>query len=295
MRSAAITLVRPCRSYSGPRWCRAAWSPRRARPCWCADRSDRRIHLDRNAFGKLREQRAIALAAERRDIALGRLAEIERRRFREGRGRSRKAQARTPPCPATRRGPSGSARQQSMSGLPRTASPMPRLARTTRRQIILELTLAGIALADPDPLAGRRLIDVEPGAGRELGQRADVGRHDPVAPRSNGTLKLRVSVKQRPPMRPVASTRVKLRPAAESLRAAAILAAPAPTMITSTSAAGPPDRALAEGGLRHQRGRGTCEKLCVGWAGSRFRAHGWQMVFDAAAQRTQSPREMRHF
>src|SRR5438874_4886572 len=58
------------------------------------------------------------------------------------------------------------------------------------------------------------------------------------APRSNGTPKLRVSVMQRPPTRSVASSRMKRRPAAAMRRAAAIPAAPAPTIITSASPEG---------------------------------------------------------
>ena len=55
------------------------------------------------------------------------------------------------------------------------------------------------------------------------------------APRSNGTPKVAVSVTQRPPMRSLASSSAKRRPAAATLRAAAMPAAPAPTIATSTS------------------------------------------------------------
>src|ERR1051325_11580737 len=97
------------------------------------------------------------------------------------------------------------------------------------------------------------------------------------APRSNGTLKLRVSVKQRPPIRLVASTRLKL-------RAAAMPAAPAPTMITSTSAVGPPwPRAgLAASAVAPAR---KVRRLSLITVRGSWLANG----FYAAAQRTQSP------
>src|SRR5215210_3051608 len=55
------------------------------------------------------------------------------------------------------------------------------------------------------------------------------------APRSNGTPKVRVSVTHRPPTRSLASISAKRRPAAATLRAAAMPAAPAPTIATSVS------------------------------------------------------------
>jgi hypothetical protein len=50
--------------------------------------------------------------------------------------------------------------------------------------------------------------------------------------------KVRVSVKQRPPIRSLASNNANLRPVGTRRRAAAIPAAPAPTMTTSTSGCG---------------------------------------------------------
>src|ERR1043166_1102403 len=76
------------------------------------------------------------------------------------------------------------------------------------------------------------------------------------APRSNGTPNVRLSVMQRPPILSLASTSAKRLPAAATLRAAAIPAAPAPTIAPSVSpeaAAAPPGgRALELGGARDE-------------------------------------------
>ena len=55
------------------------------------------------------------------------------------------------------------------------------------------------------------------------------------APRSNGTSKVVVSVRQRPPIWPAASTTITLRLAAMMRRAAAMPAAPAPITTMSAS------------------------------------------------------------
>src|SRR6202048_1553607 len=66
------------------------------------------------------------------------------------------------------------------------------------------------------------------------------------APRSYGTLNDLVSVIHRPPISFAASSRTKRLPEAASRRPAAIPAAPAPIMITSTL----PERGVSGGGLR---------------------------------------------
>ena len=59
------------------------------------------------------------------------------------------------------------------------------------------------------------------------------------APRSNGTPNVLVSVKQRPPIRSLASISAKRRLAAATRRAAAMPAAPAPIIAMSTSPSAP--------------------------------------------------------
>ena len=102
-------------------------------------------------------------------------------------------------------------------------------------QIILKLALARVAPADADALAGRRRIDLEPGRRRKLGQRIAVRTVNEVRAAIEGTPKLRVLGETAAADLVRRLDQVKLRPAADSRRAAAIPAAPAPTMMHSTS------------------------------------------------------------
>ena len=88
------------------------------------------------------------------------------------------------------------------------------------------------------------------------------------APRSYGTPKVRVSVKQRPPMRSLASISAKRRPAAATLRAAAIPAAPAPMIATSVS---------PEADDRAERRRGG-ERRRAGEKNASIDRHGFQNI-----------------
>ena len=128
----------------------------------------------------------------------------------------------------------GSACAQEMSALPRAASAIARLARTSaaRKSSISPSR----ALRRPIRTAGRAAPDrCRARSGRELRHRIDVGVWIQCAPRSNGTPKILVSVTQRPPTSPAASSTTNA-PAGEAAtrRAAAMPAAPAPTMTTST-------------------------------------------------------------
>ena len=71
---------------------------------------------------------------------------------------------------------------------------------------ILELAFARIAPADAHLLARRRRIDVDAAARRELGQRVDVGQVDPMRAAVERHAEGCVSVMQRPPIWSVAST-----------------------------------------------------------------------------------------
>ena len=103
------------------------------------------------------------------------IAEMSRDPCRCCRGR-----ARTPRSPASRRDRAAARRSAIDVGLAAHRVADRAIGAHDRRQIILKLALARVAPADADALAGRRRIDVEAGARRELGQRIAVRRVNPV-------------------------------------------------------------------------------------------------------------------
>ena len=125
------------------------------------------------------KQRAVALTAERADVAIGRLAEIDRRNVPKilavAVGAERELHARLPVAEIARQRPQ---RIHVRLAAHRVADRA--VGAHDRRQVILKLALARAALADADALRRRRLVDVEAGARRELGQGIDVGRMNPV-------------------------------------------------------------------------------------------------------------------
>ena len=137
------------------------------------DERHRHIELHGNAFGELGEQRAVALAAERGNVAIasptqihhGNLVEILRAVVR-------------PQSKFHRRPPFAEIARQSAGAV--DVAPAARRVRDRAigphrgGQIILKLAFARVAPADPDTLRGRRRIDVKAGAGGEPGQRIAV-------------------------------------------------------------------------------------------------------------------------
>ncbi len=137
------------------------------------DEPHRGIELDRNAFGELGEQRAIALAAERGSVAVARAAEIHGRNLAEILravvGAERELDG-GPPIAEV-------ARQRACAiDVALAAHRIRDRAIGAHRcgEIILKLAFARVAPADADALAGRRRIDLEPGPRREPGQRIAV-------------------------------------------------------------------------------------------------------------------------
>ena len=129
----------------------------------------------------------------------------------------------------------GSTEAHDTSALPRDASSMARLARTRA---------ARNSSVSPARALRRPMRIFWPGGAAEMSSpalRASLiiglvsGLCIHRAPRSNGTSNVAVSVRQRPPIWPAASTTITLRFAAITRRAAAMPAAPAPITTMSAS------------------------------------------------------------
>ena len=129
----------------------------------------------------------------------------------------------------------GSAEAQDTSALPREASSMARLARTSAARN--SSVSPARALRRPTrifwPKGPAETSSPAPRPSLIIGLVS--GLCSQRAPRSNGTSKVVVSVRQRPPIWPAASTTITLRFAARMRRAAAMPAAPAPITTISAS------------------------------------------------------------
>jgi len=97
----------------------------------------------------------------------------------------------------------------------------------------------------PDFLARRRRGNVEPGIARQPDHRLGIGIVHPPRAAIERHLERAVSVRQRPPIWPAASTTITLRFAAITRRAAAMPAAPAPITTMSASRGNGAAHALA--------------------------------------------------
>ena len=170
-----------------------------------------------------RTHRAFALAGARRDPC----AEISSRSLPQPKGPSTNSTRRLPVAEIVRQ-----RLRAGTSALPRAAS---RDGAAARAPCAARKSSSSPSRALRRPmrmlLPARRRIDLEAGRGASLARSGLMsGLWSQCAPRSNGTPKVAVSVTQRPPMRSDASTSTKRRPAAASRRAAAMPAAPAPTI-----------------------------------------------------------------
>ncbi|MGY4628428.1 hypothetical protein ACVWY3_006184 [Bradyrhizobium sp. USDA 4486] len=143
----------------------------------------------------------------------------------------------------------GSAEAQEVSSLPRAASSMARLARTSAarnssvsparalRRPMRIFCPAGACTTSSPAARARRIIGLVSGLCIQR------------APRSNGVSKVLASVMQRPPICDAASTTTTLRLAAMMRRAAAIPAAPAP-MTTMSASRGSGAAVARESGIK---------------------------------------------
>ncbi len=124
-----------------------------------------------------------------------------------------------------------------MSSLPRPASPMARLDRT----IEVRKSSSSVARANRRPIRSCWLVVAGKISKPALVASAITGLRSgwrmKRAPMSNGAPNVCVSVKQRPPIRPVASISAKRARVPEMRRAAAMPAAPAPMIAISTLSA----------------------------------------------------------
>ena len=196
---------------------------------------DRHAQLHRQALGELGDQRAESLAAERIDVALERAGEVHRRDLVEI-----LAAAERPEREFDRRLPVAEIlRQRLRAGhiaLARARHPgsrgsrarSPRDSPPSRLRAHCGARCAASAPAAPDRRRGRSRAG-------ELRHRIEVRHVQPVRAAIVGHAEGAVSVKQRPPVRSLASISAKRRPAAATLRAAAMPAAPAPMIATSVS------------------------------------------------------------
>ena len=139
----------------------------------------RDAELHRQIGGEPREQRAVSLPAIRVGVALERAREIHRRDFIEALAAGERPEHefdRGPPVAQILRqrlhaGDIGLAARRLLDRAVRAHQ---------RREIVLHLAFARVALSDAQLLPRRRRIDVEPGARREPRHRIDVGNAHPV-------------------------------------------------------------------------------------------------------------------
>ena len=127
------------------------------------------------SLAELGDQRAQALAAGDRGVAILRAGLVDRRKRPSDPCRWHWRRARIPPCPPSRRGPSAAPTAQDTSALPREASSMARLARTSAAR--KSSVSPARALRRPMRIfwPSGAADDVEPGAARQLDHRVGVG------------------------------------------------------------------------------------------------------------------------
>ena len=185
------------------------------------DATGRRRQRQRHLLAEFCDQRAHALTAADRGIAILRAGLVDRRRDLSDPCRRNRRRARIPLRPPSRRDPSAARTRKRRRpcrarlrrwrgwrapGRPRNSSVSP--ARALRRPMRIFWPIGAVATSSPAARASLIIGLVS-------------GLYIQRAPRSNGMPNVAVSVRQRPPIRPEASTTITLRFAAMTRRAAA--------------------------------------------------------------------------